>query len=384
MNSHRLDARKGSVTVIFLLLLLAVVGVGAMAVDFALIQSARTDLRVSCDLASRAAMVDYIETKSVSSARARAKDIASRNPVIRANLQLEDVDITPGNSAPGQGSRYEFTANQLPFNSFRVEANLLNGSSSGNLPTVFSNVHNVTSVEIDQRATATETYLDVVLVLDRSGSMAFDLTGVEWSYPSGNSWYIDYYVAPRQGSRWKSLENAISVFLQEMSVKSKKEHVALVTYSSTENYYSQYWKKYFSSNEVQTDRNFTTDYTKIMSSVTTIGSKPVIGGTAISSGIDRAITLLNNSPRASYSDRIIVLLTDGDWNVGYDPVVAAQTAAANRISIHTIAFGSGAGSQVMAQVAAATGGTAFDAPGDTELAEAFRDIARSIGLSYTE
>ncbi|GAB5402697.1 MAG: VWA domain-containing protein [Aureliella sp.] len=376
--------RRGSVTIIFLLLLTAVIAVGAMAVDFALVESARTDLRVSCDLASRAAMVDYISSESVESARQIAKSVARKNGVILSEFKLRNSDIIPGNSAPDLNNKYVFTANQLPYNSFKVNGALTPTSRAGSLPLMFSGVHSRVSVDLEETATATETHLDIVLVLDRSGSMAFDLTGTEWQYPDGESWTINYYTPPMEGSRWESLEGAIDVFLNEMDKKTKKEHVALVTYSSTVTYYSSYYNDYFSSVEVSTDETFTTDYTEIMDAVTDIGSEAVIGGTAISSGIDEAITLLGASPRTGYSEKIIVLFTDGVWNHGYDPVVAAQTAQENGIKIHTVSFGSNAGSSVMSQVASTTGGIHFDAPGSEELSQSFREIARSIGLTYTE
>lgn len=376
--------RRGSVTIIFLLLLTAVIAVGAMAVDFALVESARTDLRVSCDLASRAAMVDYITNESLSSARTAAKQVAEDNGVILSDFKLRNSDIIPGNSAPGPNNKYVFTPNQTPYNSFKVDGALTPTSRAGSLPLMFSGVHSRSSVDLEETATATETHLDIVLVLDRSGSMAFDLSGIDWQYPDGQSWVINYYTPPMAGSRWESLESAIGVFLDEMDKKSKKEHVALVTYSSTVTYYSSHYNQYFSSVEVSTDEAFNTDYDVIMDAVTDIGSEAVIGGTAISSGIDEAISIMNASPRVGFSEKIIILFTDGQWNTGYDPVIAAQTAQQNGIQIHTVSFGSNAGSSVMSQVAATTGGLHFDAPGSEELSQSFREIARSIGLTYTE
>ena len=47
---------------------------------------------------------------------------------------------------------------------------------------MFPNVHHQQTVNLVQSATATETYLDIVLVLDRSGSMGWDLSGNDWQY----------------------------------------------------------------------------------------------------------------------------------------------------------------------------------------------------------
>lgn len=383
MNS-RAQNRNGSITVLFLLLLVAVITVGAVAVDYAMMESARTDLRIAADLSSRAAMVEYIENGNVASARSKAKLLCEVNKLFGTDIELTDSDIQPGNSVLQSDGSYIFNQNDTPVNSFRVDARFDENSASGSVPLFFSGVHKRSSVDLNQTATATETYLDIVIVLDRSGSMAFDLTDVDWSYPDGQSWVINYFVPPQEGSRWDSLENAIDVFLDEMDEHEKREHIALVTYSSDYSTYSSHFNQTFTADAVQTDVTLTQDYTLIENAVLGLGNAPMIGGTAISSGIDEAITLLNASPRALYAEKIIVLLTDGQWNTGYDPVLAANTAAGSNIVIHTVSFGAASSASVMQNIADATNGAAYIAPGHTELEDAFRSIARSIGLSYTE
>ncbi|MCA9131099.1 MAG: hypothetical protein KDB22_28640, partial [Planctomycetales bacterium] len=173
--------RSGSVTVLFLLMLTAVIAVGAVAVDYAMMESARTDLRIASDLCSRAAVVKYIDTGSLSAARTQAKELAQVNQLFGRNVLLADADIVPGNSASQTNGKYVFTANAQPYNSFRVDARFASDSLNNSLPLLFSSVHHRQTIDLAQTSTSTETNLDVVLVLDRSGSMAFDLTGTDWS-----------------------------------------------------------------------------------------------------------------------------------------------------------------------------------------------------------
>ena len=376
--------RTGAVTLLFVFLLLAVCAVGAMALDYAVIESTKTDLRIGADLAARAASVEFIDSESLEEAIDRAQEIVAVNNIPRVGFQLDDSDIVPGRSVRQADDKYLFVANQQPYNSFRVNARLETGSVNGPMPLVFSGFHDRESVELSQASTVAEINLDIVLVLDRSGSMAFDTSGIDWSYPGGGSWVIKYYEAPEPDSRWEGLEGAIQVFINEMNKKTKKENVALVTYSSTVTYWSNHFQEYFSAVEVTTDQGFTTNYNEIMSAVTGIGDQPVIGGTAISSGMDRARTLLNNSPRAGQAEKIMILLTDGQWNHGYNPETAATYAKNDNIVIHTVSFGSGASSTVMDAIAKETGGDHYNAPTTTALEDAFEEIAKSIGLRFTQ
>lgn len=379
--------RTGAVSILFLFLLMAVIAIGAMAVDLAMIEAARTDMRITADLASRGALVEYIESNSVDDARSRAQEVANMHHVAGKQVQLEVDDIIPGNSTKQPDDKYVFTAQATPFNSFRVNARLDQDSANGSLNTMFPNVHHTQAVNILQSATATETYLDIVLVLDRSGSMGWDLSGTSWQYPNGGGWEINYFDTPQDASRWVSLESAVQVFIDEMNRKEKKEHVAVVTYSSDYDIFSEHFNRWFSSTEVATDLTFTQSYDSVVNAVVARGDNPdtpIIGGTAISSGMDRARTLFENSPREAYAEKIMILLTDGQWNVGYDPVTSAEAAADEDIIIHTISFGAGAAQSVMEDVAEATGGVAYEAPGADELEEAFRKIAQSIGISFTE
>lgn len=379
--------RRGSASILFVALLTIIVFVGAFAIDYAYMELAQTELRISTDLATRAASAQYGITQNLKKAQNRAISTAYRNMVGGRRLKLTRQDIQVGRSVAGKDGKYEFVKDLQPYNSFRIVANMTDGSRSGPLSTFFQNYHAKT-FQLSTESVVTEINLDIVLVLDRSGSMAWDLSGRPWQYPDRYvpNWHPliwNYYLRPPiPRSRWKALEVAVEAFLDEMSLKKKKERVALVSYSSNWGPY-RFWGKWYSAREVQTDHSFSTNYVSIRQAFRRIGSKPVIGGTAISSGIDRARSLLKSSSQGLASEKIIILMTDGEWNVGYNPIVAAQKAATENIKIYTVSFGKNAGGPVMKAIADKTGGDFYSALTAAQLEDTFRKIARSIGLTFT-
>lgn len=388
VGKKRQPDRRGAAAILFVALLMAIVVVGAFAIDYAYMELAQTELRISTDLATRSASAQYGKNQNLRQAQNKAIDMAYRNMVGGRRLQLVRNDIQAGRSERGPDGKYTFKAGKTPYNSFRVQANMTNGSKSGPLYTFFQNFH-TKKFQLSTEAIVTEINLDIVLVLDRSGSMAWDLSGRPWQYPDRYvpSWHRDiwnYYLRPPvANSRWEALENAVNAFLDEMDLKKKKENVAMVSYSSDWGP-SRFWNKWYSAKEVQVDSNFTSAYPSMRNALSRLGDKAMIGGTAISSGIDEARELFKKNGRKFSAEKIIILMTDGEWNVGYNPVVAADKAAKEGIKIYTVSFGKNAGGPVMKAIADKTHGDYYSALTAAQLEQAFRDIARSIGLTFTQ
>ena len=79
----------------------------------------------------------------------------------------------------------------------------------------------------------------------------------------------------------------------------------------------------------------------------------------------------------------MVLLTDGIYNRGRDPRLAAQDAADAGVIIHTVTFSDAAEQQAMIDVAAATGGNHYHAPDAATLDAIFREIALTLPVLLT-
>jgi Mg-chelatase subunit ChlD len=121
------------------------------------------------------------------------------------------------------------------------------------------------------------------------------------------------------------------------------------------------------------------DHAAISDTIETIGDEAIIGGTNISAGINDGISVLTNTDTVrAHAFKVMVLMTDGQWNAGGDPITFANQAAAQGIVIHTITFSAGANQTDMQAVADATGGRFYHAPDAAALNAAFADIAYSV------
>ena len=76
----------------------------------------------------------------------------------------------------------------------------------------------------------------------------------------------------------------------------------------------------------------------IENSIATRSASAVGGGTILSAGLDQAVQVLTGTNGRSLSKKVIILLTDGEWNAGRDPVLAAQDASAAGITIHCVSM----------------------------------------------
>jgi Ca-activated chloride channel family protein len=109
-----------------------------------------------------------------------------------------------------------------------------------------------------------------------------------------------------------------------------------------------------------------------------------VGYTNIGAGIDLGREVLNGPAARPLAAKTMVVLTDGIWNRGRDPVLAAQEAANDNIAIHTVTFSSGANISDMRRVAEIGGGQHYHAPDEAALRAAFREIARTLPVVISD
>ena len=129
--------------------------------------------------------------------------------------------------------------------------------------------------------------------------------------------------------------------------------------------------------------NWASNRASVESQLATLTANPLGGGTNMSSGLDRAVAVLTGSNGRMLSNKIIILLTDGEWNAGRDPVLAAQDAATAGITIHTISMLTSTQS-TLTQVANLTGGQYYPTSNAAQLQQAFQDIAKSLPIVLTD
>jgi Mg-chelatase subunit ChlD len=374
MNSRRLPpvTRRGAMLVLIAVCLPLCIIMAAFAVDVAWMQLVRTELRTATDAAARAGAKELSLSQSVPAARDRAKQAARRNKVAGEPLQLRNNDIQIGASTqPNSTSRFKFSSGGARPNAVRVTGRRTQGSAAGPVDLLFAGVLGVREFEPQHVATSTQLDRDICLVVDRSGSMMYSLTGND--KPGG-----DCKPPHPTKSRWGNLRIAVEAFLNELDQTRQQELCGLVSYSSDATACGHTYK----ISEINSE--LTNPYTVIRQAIGQKSALPVEGRTAISAGIDDGIKVLTGPKSRPFALRTMVLMTDGIHNTGPEPVLSARVAAENNIVIHTVTFSVDADIRRMQDVAAATGGEHFHADDQRELVEIFRRIAATLPVMLTE
>ena len=392
-------SRNGVAHVLIGVMLFTLLIVSAMAVDFAYMQLIRTELRTATDAAAKAGAESLARTQDANAARDAATLFASRNRVAGIPLQISRDDVILGRVTGRNNGSWAFAANSTPFNSVRVNGRVGNGATAAAVPLFFPTVLGRQDFSASQQSTAGQQEVEVSLCIDRSGSMMFDMTGVEWAYPTGNpnlstytaqgSMWQNFGSPPHPtASRWAVMSSAVNTFLHEAGGFQYPPRTSVVTWGSD---YRIPVPPYGDYTAVTTNLalpasagfDWGTNRTQVQSALATLGTRPIAGGTNLSAGLDRAVQVLTGTNARQLSNKVIILLTDGQWNAGRDPVLAAQDAAAAGIIVHTVSMIT-ASQTTLTQVAGVTGGQYYVTTNQSQLAQAFRDIAKSLPIVLTD
>ena len=100
------------------------------------------------------------------------------------------------------------------------------------------------------------------------------------------------------------------------------------------------------------------------------------GGTPMGEGLKKAIEHLDAHGRENTA-KAIVLLTDGWWNMGCDPIEQARIAAEKEYPIYTIGWG-GVNESALREIAEISGGEFYKAATGEDLQEIYEEIAKKI------
>ncbi|MEQ8835193.1 MAG: VWA domain-containing protein, partial [Lacipirellulaceae bacterium] len=127
------------------------------------------------------------------------------------------------------------------------------------------------------------------------------------------------------------------------------------------------------------ESNLASDYSSITDALDVYTNNLESGGTNVGDGIYQAINALSAaSYNRPWAVKVIVLMSDGQHNMGANPVYAAQDAADQGITVYTVTFSQEADQYRMQSVATEGSGLHFHANTDADLQEAFRAIARNL------
>jgi Mg-chelatase subunit ChlD len=367
--------RRAAMLVLIAFCLPLCIIMAAFAVDVAWMQLVRTELRTATDSAARAGAKELSLAQNQSAARQRAKQAAARNDVAGSPLRLANSDILIGQSKQATvTSRFAFSTNSSKPNAVRVFGRRTNGSLDGPVGLMFAGVLGVDEFQPEHVAASTQLDRDICLVVDRSGSMMWTLSGGS-NLPKGSS---DCGKPHPTLSRWGALAVAVEAFLQELDKTKQQENVGMASYSSNKSECGNTYKI------ATLDADLSSSYQPVRDKMASLSSKPVKGNTAISAGLDEGIKVLTSSKARPFAVKTMVLMTDGIHNTGPEPVLSAQVAATKDITIHTVTFSDDADIKRMKDVAAAAGGLHFHADDQAELVKVFREIAATLPVMLTE
>lgn len=381
------EQRRGSITVLMAFVLLAMLGLAGFLLSLSYIELTRTELQAATDASARSAVIQLVVSQSEAGGAAAAKQVAQRYRVAGRAFDIDLTDVTFGHAQEGEDGKFAFEAGGSPSNAAQVNGRKTTTAPAGSVPLPFGHFIGQTEFEVSLPSTAMRLDFDLVLVLDRSGSMAWDLSSDRFVYPLTqiDRPLLENYFSPPEpnDSRWAVLSSSVEQFLDTLEAREVSAQVGLVTFAS------DYEFGNFSSEEVTLNHDLTTDFAALSSAVYAIGDTPVIGDTNISAGLLEAESLLTTSAfaRVRTAQPTIVLFSDGIFTAGANPVVTAAALHANHgIVIHSVTFGAEIEArEMMDEVAAVAGnGLSLHADSAEELLESFQNIANSLPVLVTE
>lgn len=379
-RSPRRAERRGGIVVLVAILMTVLVTLSVFAINLVYMEITRTELRIACDAAAKAAIVRLGSTQSQSTARTFAKTIAQKNPVGGGQLSLTNAQIEFGYATRSGSGAYTFTKNQTPLNSARV-------TGSRNVGMIFGGFLTTTSFTPTQQSIVMRVNHDIALVLDRSGSMAFDSSSSEFAYPPDRNFgtnFQNYFATPSlTASRWKSLSDAVSEFTNVLTTRQLDAQVALTTFSEDYTFGS------FSSVEASTDVPLTKTYAQINTKMADWNTKVLVGDTNIEAGLAQGRSALIGTGSRLTAQRTIILLTDGVPTSGSTNLATITAGYRSQgIVTHVITFGGQAASgtnQTRMQSTATSGyGQYYHAPNSATLNSVFRQIAEGLPAVYID
>ena len=358
------NRRAGAVAPLVAVMLLVILVAGGIAIDHARLRLANLELRAAADNVARSVSNEMLLTDSQEASISKGMEIAAKYKVGGVPFSLQSCDIQFG--AFNNGVFKAGTKKKTAPNAVRVDSNRSSGSSAGPLNMLFGSMFGVNEANVGQFATASFKMVDICFVLDRSSSMKLTVdssaAGLSLSDPRAS-------VPPYSDSRWRALDTAFDLFIDELDGNNSEERVGIVSFASDFTAFG------VTTPASRVDMDLTSNLSNAKTQMNNMSNSVWNGNTYIEAGMREGTGVLNYSAGArSNAEKTLIVLTDGRQNQG-EARLAAADAATDNITIHTITFGDYADKALMAEIAATGGGKYAHADDAASLRKILRDLA---------
>ena len=416
--------RKGAILVLVAVSLVILLIAAAFSVDVAYMHLVREELHVATDAAAKAAVTGLSLGGTKTDAINQAIAYAAKNSVAGAPLHLDSGNVQIGRVAYVANGRWTFTADAMPLTAASVTAPMASDTTAGPVRLIFGRLLGVPTFSPTTTSTAAFVRNKVCFCFDRSRSMTFDTSGVDESWPTsglgypngvppaagsveidGDTYDFRWLYPPCTGSRWHYLSIAANTFLDALTTAPRETPVALLTWASSvdnsasidyKGSYHTYTGNTLNTSSSRTsysgytlDSTFVTSYTPIRTAISAKNGVTMPGGTDMNTGLQQAVDLFAATDDGLPWNKIIILFSDGYYNIGSNPATHAALNAANaNIVVHTVGFllnaaDSSAGAPTLQAIATATGGRHLLATDGASLKAAFAELARTLPVILT-
>jgi Flp pilus assembly protein TadG len=360
----------------------------AFSVDMAYMFLAREQLHVSTDAAAKAAVVSLSQGGTQATAIQSAINYAAANKVCGSPLTITSANVSLGNVTYAANGQWAFNPAGTPKTAAQVTA-------QKTVSLIFATVIGTNTFLPSKSSTAAFVRNKWCFVFDRSGSMCFDMSGTDWTYPPPigyhpynfphtNFWYPPSFYSPDATlSRLANLRTGANVFLTALTNSpggTTQNKVSMVTFGTSGS----------------TDCTFSSNYSSITNKLSNYISTDIWqdgianAGTNLLDGLNDAIQLFSSTDDGTPWNKVIIVFSDGMWNDGTgtnqpsssDPLNAVPQANSNNITIHTV--GMFTNNTTMQQLASQTGGQYYYVTTGADLQTAFQKLAQTIPVILTQ